>query len=160
MPFANLDIGLLAEQFLKSNLKTLKSPVILGVLAVGHLWEGVVKTKSVIIMTLFFYFDGFPYHKFLHFFSYFVSFPFIKFCIFFQKYCNQELDIRSLDEKETLSMLRSEFPPLMDQLLDILALEKRSRFLPADVTAIVLKLIEIRRSIFTTAAERRYEDYM
>ena len=65
-----------------------------------------------------------------------------------------------MDEKETLSMLRSEFPPLMDQLLDILALEKRSRFLPADVTAIVLKLIEIRRSIFTTAAERRYEDYM
>ena len=58
------------------------------------------------------------------------------------------------------AMLRWVFPPLMDQLLDILALEKESRFLPPDVLAIVLRLIEVRRSIFSTAAERHTNDYM
>ena len=51
------------------------------------------------------------------------------------------------------AMLRWEFPPLMDQLLDILALEKESRFLPPDVLAIVLRLKEVRRSIFNSSRE-------
>ena len=65
-----------------------------------------------------------------------------------------------MEGKETLAMLRSEFPPLMDQLLDILALEKRSRFLPADVAELILRIIGVRRSIFVNAEKRKTVHYM
>ena len=57
-------------------------------------------------------------------------------------------------------MLKSELPPLMGQLFGILALEKTSRFLPIDVACIVIKLIEIRKGIFTSAAQRFSSDYI
>ena len=49
-------------------------------------------------------------------------------------------------------MSKSELPPLMGQLFGILTLEKTSRFLPIDVASIVIKLIELRKGIFTSAA--------
>ena len=76
-----------------------------------------------------------------------------------QDWCNQTVDIRSHENKDRLAMLRRELPPLMDQLLDILTLEKTLRFLPPDVANIVMKLIDIRKAIFDTAAERHTSDY-
>ena len=47
----------------------------------------------------------------------------------------------------------------MNQLLDILSLEKSSRFLPPDVSSIIQQLIHVRESIFTSAARRFSTDY-
>ena len=60
-----------------------------------------------------------------------------------------------MEGKETLAMLRSEFPPLMDQLLDNVAREKRSRFLPADVVELILRIIGVRRPIFVNAEREK-----
>ena len=76
-----------------------------------------------------------------------------------EDYCNEILDVRSLENAEQLSRLRAEFPPLMDQLLDIIVLERTERFLPPDVACIVLKLIQVRRSFFESSTERTTNCY-
>ena len=45
-------------------------------------------------------------------------------------------------------MLQKELPNVSAQLLDILTLERRHQFLPNDVAAIVLRLIDVRNAIF------------
>ena len=70
------------------------------------------------------------------------------------------MDVRQAANRDILYMLKSEFPPLMMQLLDILHLEKRATYLPDDVSQVVLKLIETRKKIFTSAAERFSSDYV
>ena len=47
----------------------------------------------------------------------------------------------------------------MTQLLDILNLEKTSKFLPVDVAYLVMKLIDVREEIFSSAAKRFSSDY-
>ena len=47
----------------------------------------------------------------------------------------------------------------MQHLLEIVAIEKRASWLPEDVSSIVLRLIHIRRTIFTSAAKRFSSDY-
>ena len=89
-----------------------------------------------------------------------VNTPIIKISIdfvSFQDWCNQTVDIRSHEHRDKLALLRRELPPLMDQLLDILTLEKTSRFLPQDVASIVMKLIDIRVNFKKT--KRKTSDY-
>ena len=56
-------------------------------------------------------------------------------------------------------MLQKELPNVSAQLLDILTLERRHQFLPNDVAAIVMRLIDVRNAIFSNAAERFTRDY-
>ena len=77
-----------------------------------------------------------------------------------ESYCVQNEDIRLPTNKDVLYKLKSELPPFMQQLLDILAIEKRARWLPQDVSNIVLQLIHIRRNIFRSAAKRFSTDYV
>ena len=77
-----------------------------------------------------------------------------------EAYCVQNEDIRLPTNKDILYELKSELPPLMQQLLEILAIERRARWLPQDVSNIVLQLIHIRRNIFRSAAKRFSTDYV
>ena len=74
-----------------------------------------------------------------------------------EAYCVQNEDIRLPTNKDILYELKSE---LMQQLLEILAIERRARWLPQDVSNIVLQLIHIRRNIFRSAAKRFSTDYV
>ena len=48
-------------------------------------------------------------------------------------------------------MMKRELPPFWKSMMDILSLEKHSRYLPPDVAAIVLKLFDIREEIFSSS---------
>ena len=52
-----------------------------------------------------------------------------------------------------------ELPALWPNLLDILNLEK-VKFLPADVSAIVLRLVTMRSETFQNASHRQDNDYI
>ena len=54
----------------------------------------------------------------------------------------------------------NEIPPLWHSLTRILSKEKQLQFLPNDVSAVILKLIEIRTEMFRNSATRRNEDYV
>jgi len=56
-------------------------------------------------------------------------------------------------------MLQKELPNGSAQLLDILTLERRHQFLPNNVAAIVMRLIDVRNAIFSNEAERFTRDY-
>ena len=56
-------------------------------------------------------------------------------------------------------LVAAEFPALWPNTLDILTLEK-VKYLPGDVSAILLKLVEIRRNTFTNAANRAASEYV
>ena len=56
-------------------------------------------------------------------------------------------------------MMKRELPPFWKSMMDILSLEKHSRYLPPDVAAIVLKLLDIREEIFSTSAHRFSHNY-
>ena len=68
------------------------------------------------------------------------------------------LDIRSSENRDKLQLIMHELPALWPNLLEILNLEK-SKFLPRDVSEIVLGLIRIRRETFRNAAQRQDEEY-
>ena len=74
-------------------------------------------------------------------------------------FCQERLDIRSSENRVKLQLIMHELPALWPNLLEILNLEK-SKFLPHDVSEIVLILIRIRRDTFRNAAERQDEEYI
>ena len=68
------------------------------------------------------------------------------------------LDIRSSENRDKLQLIMHELHALWPNLLEILNFEK-SKFLPRDVSAIVLGLIRIIRETFRNAAQRQDEEY-
>ena len=78
---------------------------------------------------------------------------------FLAEFCHERLDIRSAENNLQLKQVAEEMPALWPNLIDILNLEKFN-FLPEDVSVIILKLIEIRKKTFSTAAVRSPDDYI
>ena len=70
----------------------------------------------------------------------------------------ETLDVRSVTELEKLCLLKTQLPAFWPILTDILDLEGK-KYLPIDVSRIVLKLLEIRTNTFLNAAERQNCDY-
>ena len=56
-------------------------------------------------------------------------------------------------------MIREEMPALWPNLIDILNLEN-ANYLPGDVSSIILKMIQIRRTTFLHSATRSSDDYI
>ena len=54
----------------------------------------------------------------------------------------------------------NEIPPLWNSLKKILSSEKRLKFLPKDVAAIIIRLIQIRTNMFRNSIVRKNEDYL
>ena len=77
---------------------------------------------------------------------------------FLDEFCQKSLDLRSAENSEKQQQVATELPALWPNLINILNLEK-SDFLPGDVSAIISKLIWIRRNTFLTAAVRSDDDY-
>ena len=75
------------------------------------------------------------------------------------EFCLQQLDIRATENAEIQKKVKEEMPALWPNLVDILNLE-HTVYLPEDVSRIILKLIEIRKSTFRNAATRSTEDYI
>ena len=75
-----------------------------------------------------------------------------------EDFSNQTIDLRSLPHQEKLSQISEELPAFWPNLLHIMDLEG-TKFLPEDISTIVLKLIEIRRDIFLNAPFRNESDY-
>jgi hypothetical protein len=69
------------------------------------------------------------------------------------------LDIRNATNAQKQRQVAEEMPALWPNLLEILNLEN-SKYLPLDVSSIIVKLVEIRRSTFLNAAVRTEEDYI
>ena len=76
-----------------------------------------------------------------------------------QSFCERMLNVRSAQNQQQNNILSRELPALWPNLLDIMDFES-SQFIPADLAAIVNKMIEIRRNTFINAAERRDDDYV
>ena len=76
-----------------------------------------------------------------------------------EAYCQEMLDLRSAANSDKQKIISSELPALWPNMLDILNLEKKN-FLPADISSIFLKLIQIRKNTFVNAAERSSDDYV
>ena len=71
---------------------------------------------------------------------------------FLAEFCHQQLDIRTAGNSRKLKQVAEELPALWPNIINILDLEK-SKFLPEDVSVIILKLIQIRANTFETAAQ-------
>ena len=76
-----------------------------------------------------------------------------------EQFCNQSLDVRSVDNAGIQQKMAEEMPALWPNLIDILNVEN-SKYLPVDVASIIIKLIEIRRNTFLNAAVRSEDDYV
>ena len=79
--------------------------------------------------------------------------------IYLSSFCRELLDLRSSDHRDKLQLIMHELPALWPNLLDILNLEK-VKFLPADVSAIVLRLVTMRSETFKNASHRQDNDYI
>ena len=74
-------------------------------------------------------------------------------------FCHRRLDIRSAVNSLKQKQVAEELPALWSNLINILNLEN-SDYLPEDISGIILKLIDIRKNTFLTAAERSEDDYV
>ena len=77
-----------------------------------------------------------------------------------REFAQERVDLRSPENSNKLKLLMNEIPPLWHSLTRILSKEKQLQFLPNDVSAVILKLIEIRTEMFRNSATRRNEDYV
>ena len=77
---------------------------------------------------------------------------------YLHSFCQETLDIRSVEEADKLIFLQQQLPAFWQKLTNLLDLEG-SKYLPVDVRQIVLKLIEIRKNIFLNATDRNDDDY-
>ena len=75
-----------------------------------------------------------------------------------EDYCDQLISLRSPEHNDDLKLVMAELPALWPDLLDILN-RLDSTYLPLQVSAIVKKLIEIRRNIFINSPDRYSADY-
>ena len=77
---------------------------------------------------------------------------------YLESFCQESLDIRSVNEVDKLDFLQHQLPAFWPMLTNILDLEGR-KYLPPDVCRIVVKIIQIRRNTFRNAAARNDNDY-
>ena len=77
---------------------------------------------------------------------------------YLELFCHETLDLRSVDEIEKLDFMQKQLPAFWPLLTNILDLEG-TKYLPTDIKCIVLKLIDIRKNTFLTAATRNDDDY-
>ena len=77
---------------------------------------------------------------------------------YLESFRNEELDVRCVGEIEKLELLQREMPALWPILTRILDLEG-TKYLPRDVSRVVLILLHIRTMTFRNAAARNDEDY-
>ena len=77
---------------------------------------------------------------------------------YLELFCQETLDLRSVDEIEKLEFMQKQLPAFWPMLTNILDLEG-TKYLPPDVKCIVLKLIDIRKTTFLSAATRNDDDY-
>ena len=75
------------------------------------------------------------------------------------EFCHRRLDIRSAVNSLKQKQVAEELPALWPNLFNILNLEN-SDYLPEDISGNFLKLIDIRKNTFLTAAERSEDDYV
>ena len=75
------------------------------------------------------------------------------------RFCQDNLDLRCVENKEMQKKVASELPALWPNIVDILKLE-RTNYLPADVSIIILKLLKIRKDTFLNAAIRFADQYV
>ena len=78
---------------------------------------------------------------------------------YLDSFCRGELDVRSVEESDKLIFLQKQLPAFWPLLTDILDLEG-TKYLPASIAAIVLKLILIRKNTFINATARNNDDYI
>ena len=76
-----------------------------------------------------------------------------------ESFCEQQLNLRSALNQEKLQLMARELPALWPNLMDIMELEA-TEYLPIEVSNILIRLIEIRRSTFQNASEREDDDYV
>ena len=76
-----------------------------------------------------------------------------------RRFCEGTFHIRSVDNIQILKLVQNQLPVMWAYLVKICEHEK-SRFLPEDISQIVLKLIEIRKSTYDNAPQRYQEDYI
>ena len=79
--------------------------------------------------------------------------------IILQDFAEENIDLRSPHNIDKLNTLQKEISPLWTSLRKILGKEKTSKYLPRDVAAIVLKIIEIRKNTFRNASQRHSTNY-
>ena len=79
--------------------------------------------------------------------------------VILKDFAEENIDLRSPANIDKLDTLQKEVSPLWTSLRKILGKEKTSKYLPKDVSAVVLKLIEIRKNTFRNAAQRHSDDY-
>ena len=77
-----------------------------------------------------------------------------------QEFCNQQRNLRSVSEKENLSLVASQVPSLWNSLSDIIHFENASQYLPADVSSIVKKLVNMRINLIEQSPQRTQTDYV
>ena len=77
----------------------------------------------------------------------------------FQDFAEEKVDIRSEENSNQLKLLMNEIPPLWNSLKQILSMEKCLKYLPKDVSAVIIRLIQIRTDMFRNSTKRKDEDY-
>ena len=78
--------------------------------------------------------------------------------LYLKQYCQGDINIKSFDQRSKLQVVMKQLPALWPILENICNLE-RSSALPNEVSAIVLKLLEIREQTFTDASPREANMY-
>ena len=78
---------------------------------------------------------------------------------YLKQYCNQELNLRSPQSQQQLKSIEDSFPAIWPDLDKICHLEDQL-YLPRALSAIILKLLDIRDEMFRTAAQRQSSDYV
>ena len=69
-------------------------------------------------------------------------------------FCRKEIDLLSVSNIPSLQLVQEQMPPFWNILHSIIKLEESSQYLPKDVAAITLKLLEIRYLTFRRATQR------
>ena len=76
-----------------------------------------------------------------------------------QDFAEERVDLRSPENIDKLKQLMDEIPHLWNSLKTILGLEKRLKYLPKEVSNVVLRLIQMRTDMFRNSTQRKNEDY-
>ena len=76
-----------------------------------------------------------------------------------KKFCYETLDLRSGTYPKEIELLKTQVPFIWKLLNDI-CLYENTDFLPLDISRIMLKMLEIRKSTFSNSPQRYNEDYI
>ena len=77
---------------------------------------------------------------------------------YLSEYCKEELDLRIIQNEEKLKAVIKSLPALWPTLDAICSIEK-SKFLPREVSRIVLRILKIRHDTFEESTERSNTEY-